>query len=154
MGRSALSFCVSLCVQPPSEACTRRAGLGRGRRDWYFVAERPAPAPHLAHPEGCAALRIVLVAVPRVCRSCEHVLDGFDFHLIHLTAGELAGGLNQARQRAGRDWQGHATSVTPPGSAERGTAGELTGGSCLCRKYCGVRGYCGAACEKSFMQNP
>ena len=24
--------------------------------DWYFIAEQPAPAPHLAHPEGRAAL--------------------------------------------------------------------------------------------------
>jgi len=44
-------------------------------RDWYFIAEQPAPAPHLAHPEGCA-LRIV--TVPRVSRSCEHFPDGFD----------------------------------------------------------------------------
>ena len=36
------------------------------QRDWYFIAEQPAPAPHLAHPEGCAALLIVLVTVPRV----------------------------------------------------------------------------------------
>ena len=28
--------------------------------DWYFIAEQPAAAPHLARPEGCAALRIVL----------------------------------------------------------------------------------------------
>ena len=34
------------------------------QKDWYFIAEQPAPAPHLAHPEGCAALRIVLVTVP------------------------------------------------------------------------------------------
>jgi len=39
------------------------------QRDWYFVAEQPAPAPHLAHPEGCAALRVVLVTLPRVSRS-------------------------------------------------------------------------------------
>jgi len=38
-------------------------------RDWYFIAEQPAPAPHLAHAEGYAALRIVLVTVPRVSRS-------------------------------------------------------------------------------------
>ena len=31
---------------------------------WYLVAEKPAPAAHLAHPEGCAALRIVLVTAP------------------------------------------------------------------------------------------
>jgi len=35
-----------------------------------------------AHPEGCAALRIVLVTVPRVSRSCEHFPDGFDLHLL------------------------------------------------------------------------
>ena len=29
-------------------------------RDWYAIAEGPAPAPHLAHPQGCAALLIVL----------------------------------------------------------------------------------------------
>ena len=46
---------------------------GPPHRDWYFIAEQPAPAPRLAHPEGCAALRIVLVTVPRVGRSCEHV---------------------------------------------------------------------------------
>ena len=34
-------------------------------RDLYFIAEQPAPAPHLAHPEGCAALRLVLVTLPR-----------------------------------------------------------------------------------------
>ena len=30
------------------------------RRDWYIIAEQPAPAPHLAHPGGRATLRIVL----------------------------------------------------------------------------------------------
>ena len=34
--------------------------------DWCFITEQPAPAPHLAHPEGCAALRIVLVTVERL----------------------------------------------------------------------------------------
>ena len=48
--------------------------------DWYFIAEQPAPA----HPEGCAALRIVLFTVPRVSRSCEHFPDGFDLHLLRL----------------------------------------------------------------------
>ena len=33
-------------------------------RDWYVIAEQPAPAPRRARPEGCAALRIVLVTVP------------------------------------------------------------------------------------------
>ena len=37
-------------------------------RDWYLIAEQPAPAPHLAHPEGCAALCTELVTVPRVNR--------------------------------------------------------------------------------------
>ena len=52
------------------------------KTDCYFIAEQPAPAPYLAHPEGCAALldvlRIVLVTVPRVSRSSEHLPDGFD----------------------------------------------------------------------------
>ena len=52
----------------------------RVQRDWYFIAEQPAPETHVAHPEGCAALRIVLVTVPRVSRSCEHFPDGFDLH--------------------------------------------------------------------------
>ena len=38
-------------------------------RDWYFIPEQQAPAPHLANLEGCAALRIVLVTVPRVSHS-------------------------------------------------------------------------------------
>ena len=48
----------------------------------YFIAEQPSPTPHLANPEGCAALRIVLVTVPRVSRSCDHFPDGFDLHLL------------------------------------------------------------------------
>ena len=28
----------------------------RFSRDWYFIAEQPAPAPHLTRPEGRAAL--------------------------------------------------------------------------------------------------
>ena len=35
-------------------------------RYWCFIAAQPAPTPHLANPEGCAAPRIVLVTVPRV----------------------------------------------------------------------------------------
>ena len=58
------------------------------QRDWYFIAEHPAPAPHPANPEGCVTLRIVLVTVPRVSRSCENCPDGFDLYLpllpIHL----------------------------------------------------------------------
>ena len=37
-------------------------------RRLVFHCGQPAPAPHLAHPEGRAALRIVLVTVPRVNR--------------------------------------------------------------------------------------
>ena len=61
-------------------------GLLAGQRDWYFIAEQPAPAPHLAHSEGCASLRIVLVTVPSVSRPCEHFPDGFDLHLLHAPA--------------------------------------------------------------------
>ena len=41
-----------------------------------FFAEQQAPAPHLTHPEGCFALRIVLATVPRVSSSCEHFRMG------------------------------------------------------------------------------
>ena len=51
-------------------------------RDRYFIADQAATAPHLAHPGGCAALRIVLITVPCVSRSCEHFPDGFDVHLL------------------------------------------------------------------------
>ena len=49
-------------------------------RDWYSIAGQPVPAPHLAHPEGYAALRIVLVNVPCVSCACEHFPDGFDLN--------------------------------------------------------------------------
>ena len=39
-------------------------------------------APHLAHPEGCAALRIVPLTAPRVSHSCEHSPDEFDLRLL------------------------------------------------------------------------
>ena len=42
-------------------------------------------APHLVHPEGCAALRFLLVAVPRVSRSCEYLPDRLDLHLLQIT---------------------------------------------------------------------
>jgi hypothetical protein len=54
------------------------------QRDWLLIGELPAPAPLLAHPERCAALRIVLATVPRVSRSCEHFPDGFDRHLLQM----------------------------------------------------------------------
>ena len=54
--------------------------------DWFYVTEQPAPAPHLAHPEGCAAPRIVRVTVPRVSRSCEHFRIGFDLNLLQPSA--------------------------------------------------------------------
>jgi len=50
-------------------------------RDRYFIAEEPAPAPHLARPKGCAALCIVLVTVPCASRSCEQFPDRFNLHL-------------------------------------------------------------------------
>ena len=51
--------------------------------DWYLIAEQPAPAPHLAYPEGCAALRIVLLTVPRTSRSCgtNHGFSVVPFHV-------------------------------------------------------------------------
>ena len=63
---------------------TQRGGLilDHVLRDWYFIAEQPAPAPHLPHLGGCAALGIVLVTVTRVSRSCERFPDEFDLHLL------------------------------------------------------------------------
>ena len=68
-------------------------------RDWYLIAKQPAPAPRLAHSEGRAALRIVLVTVFHVSRSCEHFPDGFDLCLLrcalvapcHVTASTYRG---------------------------------------------------------------
>ena len=58
-----------------------------GRLVWSraesIIAEQPTLAPHLARPEGLAALCVVLVAVPRVGRSCKHFPDGLDLHLLH-----------------------------------------------------------------------
>ena len=51
-------------------------------RDWYFIAKQPAPAPHLhIQRDGRATLRIVIVTLPCVGRSCEHFSDGFHLHL-------------------------------------------------------------------------
>ena len=40
-----------------NNAKTTRLSSRWCKRDWYFIAEQPAPAPQLAHPEECAALR-------------------------------------------------------------------------------------------------
>ena len=61
---------------------TRSACIRKGIRDHYLIAKRPALAPHLAHLERCAALRIVLVTVLRATHSCEHFTDGFDLLLL------------------------------------------------------------------------
>ena len=45
------------CLNAAAGAAARNAGKSR---NWYFIAEQPAPAPHLAHPKECAALRFVL----------------------------------------------------------------------------------------------
>jgi hypothetical protein len=69
-------------LNPKPQTQNPKPGTLRPKCDWYFVAEQPAPAPHLAHPEGCAALRIVLLTVLRASRSCEHFSDGFDLHVL------------------------------------------------------------------------
>ena len=53
-----------------------------------FIAEKPAPAPQIAHPEGCAALCIVLVAVPHVSRCCKHFPDRFDLYVLQALEGQ------------------------------------------------------------------
>ena len=66
----------------PSEGWGWQRGAQKEIR--YFIAEQPAPTPHLAHPGGCAALRLVPVNVPCVSRSYEHFPDKFDLHLLHI----------------------------------------------------------------------
>jgi len=77
-------------------------GLGQfsGAEIGSFIAEQPAPAPHLARPEGCAALHIVIVTVPLVSRSCEHFPDGFNLHLLHAQI-ELRSGLEDLGGKSG-----------------------------------------------------
>jgi hypothetical protein len=43
----------------------RKGHSSHKKRDRYFIAEQPAPAPHLARPERRAAIRIVLVLTRR-----------------------------------------------------------------------------------------
>ena len=51
----------------------RSKGFARpATRDFFFIAEQLARAPHLAHPEGFAAPRIVQVTEPHVSYSGEH----------------------------------------------------------------------------------
>ena len=79
-GKSAdTRFIFTMCAPPP-----RSQSRKQSTRVWYFIVEQPAPAPapHLAHPERYATLRIVLISVSRVSRSCEHFPDGFDLHLL------------------------------------------------------------------------
>jgi hypothetical protein len=48
-----------------------------------------------APPEGCAALRIVLVTVPRVSRSCEHFPNGCE---VNSTSNTFPMSLPQSRR--------------------------------------------------------
>ena len=102
-------------------------------RDWYFIAEQPALAPHLAHPEGCAVPRIVLVTVPRVSRSCEHFSDGFDLHTLLVSA-------------TGRRW---SSNLSGKCSYERPTRGTVCG---TMRSMCGADAGCLAINYQSLYQ--
>ena len=81
-------------------ACTASARgrlLGAGSscdssgRDWYFVAEQSASAPHM--------LRIVPHSVALVSRSCELFPDGFDLHLLH------SSGIERTEMPSPRPWK-------------------------------------------------
>ena len=61
-------------------------------------AEQPAPAPHLEC--ACAALRIVLVTVPRVGRSGEHFPNGFDLRLLRAHSINLEPALENPKNYA------------------------------------------------------
>ena len=73
----------------PTFASVRNPGVSRScaREIGIFIAERPAP--HPARPERRVALRIVLVTVPHVSRSCEHFPDGFDLHLLCVVPADM-----------------------------------------------------------------
>jgi hypothetical protein len=89
-------------------------------RDWYLIPEQPAPAPHLAHPDGCAALRVVLLTVPRVSRACEHFPNGFDLHLLRskeTTAG-LVPAPNQPQMVLGTGLESPGAQLHAPASRE------------------------------------
>ena len=73
------------------------------KRARYSIAEEPAPALHCAHPQECAALRIVLVTVPRDRRSCEHFPDGSDLHF--LVSGKVYLFLDQEKVIGGENNQ-------------------------------------------------
>ena len=60
-------------LHPTVWHCAAPYCLAHGRRDWYFIAEQPAPAPHLAPPEGPAALthmRSLLCSVSAALARC------------------------------------------------------------------------------------
>ena len=80
------------------------------QRDWYVIAEQPAPAPHLAHPEGCAALRIVLVTVPRVSRSCEHFVG------VGTASRSRSGAKRSAPEKRTAEWRAHREWYTGRGA--------------------------------------
>ena len=79
-----------LPCQPPNlshSSCSAKVNSGANSRTYrlllliyrisHFIAEQSALAPHLAHPEECSALRVVLVTVPHASRSGGHFPDVF-----------------------------------------------------------------------------
>ena len=49
-------------------------------RDWYFIAEQPAPAPHLARPKGRAALTHMWL-LSTVCTAPPQILQFYVFFM-------------------------------------------------------------------------
>ena len=64
--------------------------LGNFPQRLVLYCRTTSASTHLAHPGGCAALRIVLVTVPRVSRSYGHFPDEFNLHLLQLSAYTLS----------------------------------------------------------------
>ena len=112
-------------------------------RDWYLIAEQPAPAPHLAHPTGCAALCIVLVTVPRVSRSCQHFPFGLDLHLLRLEPrfGSQGRAAAPDASKEGRRWRSNPSGKC---SQERLTRGTVTS---TMRRAAHPSGCAGAGCS-------
>ena len=86
------------------------------------MSEVPLYRGRLAHPNGCAALRIVLVTVTRVSRSCEHSPDGFDLNLLW---GPKVNKADRGRRRRGKStWTGRRGSPAAWGTTlNRGSWG-------------------------------
>ena len=100
---------VTTCCGAILEARTTAPAPSNEAQDCFFIGEQPAPAPHLAHPQGCAALldvlprcaalRIVLITVPCPC-PCPCTVQSFAFRVEDTSRRMCCPGSNEARKGA------------------------------------------------------